>query len=478
MTRGAAAQALLREASQLFRAGRHAEAVVAYERLFATGARLPDSWFNYAMALRAQRRPDDALAAYGRALQLGISGPEEVHLQRGVILADDLGRSSDALAELQAALKIVPAYVPALLNLGNLHEDLGDRGAARDAYARVLAVQPNDPLALARSLGLADTASDAMLPRVRAALAHPSATLLDRADLGFALGAALDKVGDFDAAFDAYAEANRASAALAAGSGIRYDPRAQEQLVDRIIAAFPLAAAAPPTGRAPIFICGMFRSGSTLAEAILAAHSGVVAGGELHLLAGVASGFAPYPEATATATAQQLTALRDAYLAATALRHALGQRLTDKRPDNFLHVGLIKALFPDARIVHTVRDAPDNHLSVWFLHASPAVAYATDLGHIAHYDAQHRRLMAHWRTLWPDAIFELDYDRLVADPEPSLTALLDFCGLAPEPGLLERRSTGAVRTASNWQVREPLYRRSSGRWRNYAHRLDRRAASV
>jgi Sulfotransferase family len=146
-----------------------------------------------------------------------------------------------------------------------------------------------------------------------------------------------------------------------------------------------------------------------------------------------------------------------------------GDRVTDKRPDNFLYIGLIKRLFPDARIVHTVRNPLDNCLSIYFLHLDHGMSYALDLADIAHYYAQYRRLMAHWKTLYGADIFDLDYDALVHEPRPTLERLTQFCGLEWEAACLSfEQATRAVKTASVWQVRERLYQRSSGRWRNYA----------
>ena len=145
-----------------------------------------------------------------------------------------------------------------------------------------------------------------------------------------------------------------------------------------------------------------------------------------------------------------------------------GDRVTDKRPDNFLYIGLIKSLFPDAKIVHTLRDPLDNCLSIYFLHLDHSMSYALDLADIAHYYVQYRRLMAHWKTLYGAGIFDLDYDTLVREPRATIEQLTTFCGLEWEDALLSfEQSARAVKTASVWQVREPLYRRSSGRWHNY-----------
>jgi Sulfotransferase family len=145
---------------------------------------------------------------------------------------------------------------------------------------------------------------------------------------------------------------------------------------------------------------------------------------------------------------------------------------TDKRPDNFLYIGLIKSLFPAARIIHTTRDPLDNCLSVYFLHLDHGMGYALDLGDIAHYYAQYRRLMAHWKALYPDDILDFDYDRFVGEPRPSVQGLLSFCGLDWHEDCMHfQRARNAVKTASVWQVREPLYQRSSGRWRHYERHL-------
>ena len=216
----------------------------------------------------------------------------------------------------------------------------------------------------------------------------------------------------------------------------------------------------------------MFRSGSTLAEQILARHEAVTPGGELGLVPSIARELRPYPEAAASAPPEAVADLRAAYLQALRRVHPGGGLVTDKRPDNFLHIGLIKRLFPEARIVHTVRNPLDNILSLYFLHLDPGMAYAQDLGDAAHWYRQYRRLMAHWRKLYPDDIHDLDYDALVADPKPRIEALLDFCGLPWRDACLSfHEADNAVRTASAGQVREPLYRRSSGRWRHYERHL-------
>jgi hypothetical protein len=129
-------------------------------------------------------------------------------------------------------------------------------------------------------------------------------------------------------------------------------------------------------------------------------------------------------------------------------------------------------MFPDAKIVNTQRNPLDNILSLYFLHLNPQMAYGLDLTDAAHWYRQYQRLMAYWKALYPDDIFDLDYDALVREPREVIAALLEFCGLDWEESCLSFHSIpNSVKTASVWQVREPLYARASGRWRNYERHL-------
>ena len=179
------------------------------------GPELADCWFNLGVLQRKARQLNAALASYQKALDHGIAGPEEVHLNRSVIYADFLRQDEAAERELKAALALNPAYVPALLNLANLYEDLGRRGEASALYERLLALEPRCLEALARYANLQPLPlpDDRLARQLRAALELPSASAAERASLGFALGRLLDGGGEYPAAFDAYAAANRASRA-------------------------------------------------------------------------------------------------------------------------------------------------------------------------------------------------------------------------------------------------------------------------
>ncbi len=480
---------LLRQADMLHRLGRRGEAIDIFRQVLAEQPGASEGWYELGYLLKADGQFEEALAAYAQALTLGVRRPEEVHLNRAVIYSDHLRRDGDAEQELEAALACAPDYVPALLNRGNLHEERGERTSALACYDSVLAGpdrqdHPHRDLcfeALARSAKLRPPADldDPLLRRLQDASAAPSSKMV-RANLLFALGQAYERLQQFDLAFDAFAKANRW---LQRQSGRPYDRADASRLTDVLIGRFASAdtvrtgAPVVATGAAPLFICGMFRSGSTLVEQVLAAHPQVTAGGELNWMRQLATGrLAPFPESMATPDPARDAALAEDYRAHLARLFpggADGTYITDKRPDNFQLIGLIKRLFPAARIIHTGRHPLDTGLSVFLQHLDLRVAgYASDLGDIGHYYGQYRRLMVHWHSLYPGSIFDFDYDDFVRAPKPTLERLLGFLDLEWDDRCLQFHQLGnTVKTASYWQIRQPLSNRASGRWRQYSTHL-------
>jgi tetratricopeptide (TPR) repeat protein len=470
-------QELLGAASQLRREGRIEDAIAAYKRLLAIKPDLPDSWYNLGWLERQARQFDDALRSYAKALELNVADPEEVHLNRATIYSDYLQQPEEASRELEAALAKNVVYVPALLNLGNLREDLGDLGAAREAYCRALAAAPDDRLALARlaAISHSDKADSALVEQLRVAIRSPDTSPAEQADLGFALAGMLDAAGEYDQAFEAAQMANLASRTA---SGARYDRARFEQFIDQLIDAFDHPVSAATSHPPPLFICGMYRSGSTLIEQILGSHSHVRPAGELDLVPQLAARIRGYPQSVAAAPEETIESWRQFYLCGLAVRPRVDFLVTDKRPENFLHIGLIKSIFPSAKIINTKRNRLDNLLSLYFLHLDPSMAYALDLEDADHWYRQYQRLMAHWMTLYPDDIVDVDYDELVREPRPVLESVLAFLALDWEDDLLNfHRTRAPIRTASVWQVRKPLHTGSSGRWRNYSRQLNKLAGS-
>jgi tetratricopeptide (TPR) repeat protein len=443
---------------------------MAFAEATALDPSLADGWFNLAWVQRAQRRFEEALRSYGEALSAGVAQPEEAHVNRAAILADHLFRTDEARHEFGQALERHPGFVPALAGLAQLHEDEGQASEARACYQQILAAHPGEGRALGRMalLDLADSDPDRVVHGLRQALAG-ARHAEDRTELLFALASALDAAGQYGEAFRTLTEGNALAERL---SGRRYDKAQVERLVDRLIATFDRSPPAHQETSSPIFLCGLFRSGSTLAEQILARHPAVVAGGELEAIPAFAAALQPYPETVPQLSQPQVEQLREAYRNEVARQaHSIG-RSTDKRCDNVFHLGLIQTLFPGAAIVHTTRHPLDTLLSTLFLRFGEGISYANRMEDAVHQAVQQERLMQHWRRIMPERIHQLSYDRLVAEPKATLMPLLAFLDLPWHDRLLQAEVDGPVRTASNWQVRRPLHRRSSGRWHRYAQELE------
>ncbi len=485
-----ALNASLQQAAKLLQQGHLQQATEAYRQVLRTQPRCADAWYNLGYLLRHHGDATGALDAYGKALLCGATAPEQIHLNRAALLSDHLHQDALALEELGLALQCHPDYPPALLNLGNLHEELGARDQAIAAYARLVALIGADTSthalqlqATARLLHLDPPAhaQDPRLSRLAQAVALPGQDAALSAILSHALAQAYDRLGLHQHAFETASAANRAGYARAR----RYEPEQTQQRFSHIGAVFADGASVSEQSDrltaqdvpAPLFICGMFRSGSTLLEQVLSRHPCIAAGGELDALPRlVAQALSPFPQAAQDLTAQTRAQLAASYRQRVALavpQHAQLRYITDKRLENFELVGLIKQLFPTARIVHTRRHPLDNGLSIFMQQLNPhRFGYAGRLEDIGHFYGASAQLMQHWLSLYPDSIHTFDYDAFVTAPESTLQALLDFLQLPWEPQCLEfHRAQNAVRTASYWQGRRPLHAEALGRWRAYAAQL-------
>lgn len=455
---------------------RHAEAAAMLDRWLAAHPDDADAWFNLGVARRQLLDVDAALAAYARALAAGISAPEQVHLNVAAIHAEVLQDVAAARASLQAALALKPDFLLAWLNLGQLEEDVGDAGAARAAYQAAVAAHPGSGRAHAR-LALIDVhegqpqAALARLEAAGAVVADPD----DLVEIAFASANALEAAGAHGEAFDRADAANLLQQRQAPFHRRHGSSAAQ---ADAIIRLFPDAGpppAAAAAGIRPIFICGLFRSGSTLLESLMQRRLGLIMGGELAytpwFMAAHGGALAPETiDAMAGRYADGYAAFVSRVLGAGV---AAGAPFTDKRLDNYLSLGLMKRAFPAAPIIHIMRRPIDNFLSMYFLPFADSIDYANDFDDMLDHYRQYRRLMAHWQLLYGADIITVRYEALVDDPDAVLNGLAARLGLAPTA---TPAGDAIIRTASVWQVRAPLHTASAGRWRRHADRIGELAA--
>ena len=445
------------------------EAVDEYLRLLDRQPETAVAHFNLALLYRKQKRYSDALTAYEEAIRLDIDWPEEVYSNMGILYAD-MQRPDEAKAMYERALEVSAEYVPALYNLAGHIEEIGEKQRAIELYERILSIEPTNWSSLSRVAYARRTTSDNqdLIQRLERAIEEAQGDDAGREGLYFALGKAYDDLERYDEAAAAYGAANDLGKLRVAP----YDQKRTETAFDQLIELFDAEwfnnARAGATA-APIFVCGMPRSGSTLLEQMLGAHASITVGGEIDVLPWlIGRDLSPYPQGVRDASPELLQRVRQEYLSRVRELFPDYVHITDKRPDNFLHLGLIKALFPAARIVLTRRNILDNCLSLFFQQFGRKLTYATDLESAAHYRQQHDRLIAHWMECFGEDLFTVDYEELIVSPEQIMRGLLDFLGLAWDPAVLEfQKGNTPVKTASLWQVRQALHTRSRGRWRNY-----------
>jgi len=234
------------------------------------------------------------------------------------------------------------------------------------------------------------------------------------------------------------------------------------------------AVASLPAGNdsdLPVLIVGLPRSGTTLTEQIVSSHSQVAGAGEMDFWPRLAPQvLRNFPAGCTPAIFSQLA---EGYWGLLRQESPTALRVTDKMPGNFNYLGLIHAVFPKARIIHVRRHPIDTCLSIYFQQFKDSHAYKWDLESLASYYEQYHCLMAHWRSVLPaGSIFELKYEELVEDTEGVSKRLMDFIGLDWEPGQLEfHMQDRAVFTASKWQAKQPIYKTSKERWRQYEKHL-------
>ena len=456
-----------RLAMVLQRSGQSEKAVSVYQVLLERRPELVTSRYNLAVLLKSLQRYEESLQHYYRALDDGANAPEVLYSNISTIYSE-LHRDGEARKALDQALDCNPVYTPALYNLGLLLEEQGRWPEARDCFRKILQHQPSYSDAMVRlAYGeKIDGVRDPLLIQLKLVVASPQGSPLERENALFALGKAFDDCAEYAQAFNHYAEANIYSEKRMG----RYDRSTQEALTAKLIGEFSaswLAEVEAVSDAAPIFICGMFRSGSTLIEQMLAAHPQLSAGGEINFFNREVPNPLPPLESI------RLAELAGKYLEQLSKSFPDASAVTNKRPDNFLYLGLVKALFPNARIIHSQRNALDNCLSIFFQQIDlPGHRYGNNLLATGHYYSQYRKIMDHWRQVFPANLVNICYEDMVTEPEPTLKSILEFLKLEWHPAVLDfHRVENRVRTASTWQVRQPLYRQSMGRWHNYEQQL-------
>ena len=402
---------------------------------------------------------------------------------RGHVLAGD-GDAEAAEATYRQALALLPGFVPALSGLGQL---LLERGQVEEAIRCYEQVRARAPLAGWSQLIHARQVPEdpGVLEQLERAARQPSLEGPVRSGLLFTLAAAYDKQKEYVKAISLAAEANAASK-----EKLPYLPEGHRARVEREMAFFSESFLEPrrnwgSASRLPVFVLGMPRSGTTLTEQILGSHSQVHGAGELGQIGEQITRMEAwewklgsrlgYPDCLWDLTPSECQGYGERLLQALQAFDPTAQRVVDKLHHNFEHIGLIKLLFPNAAVIHVRREPRDIAISNFFTDYGAkfgGMGFAYDWQWIGEQLVDHDRLMAHWHRLFPGQILEVPYEELVADTETWARRLIAHIGLEWEPGVLEfQKLERSVKTASVWQVRQPVYRSSTERWKRYGEAL-------
>jgi tetratricopeptide (TPR) repeat protein len=413
--------------------------------------------FRRAVALR----PGDAnlLAAFGDALTAA-------------------GQPGEALSIYRQVLAIAPDNVDWLYRYGALCNDFGAFDEARTTFAQLIALRPGRGL-FHRLFGKLRSyaVDDPHIAEMRALVPQADPDSDDARELHFALFNAYEGIKDYDRAF-----AHLKSANDIRKRQLDYRPDVFNRLFETTEAAFspvarPMLAPSPRTEN-PIFIVGMPRSGSTLVEQILDSHPDASAAGETTAFAALVEQHLLQRDLTydlrPLASGASIGALGDAYLAAMGRTADTRLRTVDKYLTNFLSIGVIKAIFPKARIVHCHRNPLANCFSAYASHfETNGLGFKADMQETARYYVRYARLMQFWKTLFGDEILDLSYEQLTLDQEAVTRRLIDYCGLDWNAACLDfHRNDRAVKTASYMQVRQPIYSGIDKRTAHYVRHLE------
>lgn len=428
--------------------GRYGDAVELYERILQDLQPTKDAALHEALgtALRMAGCFDEALVEFGKALSIQPMLPGAIAGRTEIL--ESTGRSDDAIAELEPVLRRgLHPHPEVVLTYGRLAMRTGRVGDAIESVKKTL-----------RDSSI-DTSKQLMLR--------------------FLLGSLYEKEGKYDEAFGAYAKANEPWEN-------RFDEASYIEGIDRLIEVFggdsqeqlPRAKVQVANPQ-PTYIVGMMRSGTSLIEQMLSCHSMIGAGGELNLITERVGELSrefgpdhPYPLALQKIDCARMTSLTKEVHASMSEIDREAKVVTDKLPNNYLHLGFISLLFPGVRVIHCRRHPLDTCFSCFATRLGPQHNFANNLEHAAIAYRQYRRLMDHWRSVPGSRILDVDYEKVVDDPEAEIRRVLEFLHLPWEDSCLRfHESDRVTRTASQDQVRQPIYTTSRYRYQRFEKHL-------
>ena len=451
------------------------EALDMFNKVIALKPDFAEAWYNLGLLHYINLDGKNALKAFNKAIELR---PD--HARAILKLADTYGLLlndlDSARTRFDHLLELNPDHFQAYLHKAIVYQAFGEFGEAEKILRKAMEIDDSS-ITVFQRLITSKTYNDEDISRVKSLLSELDIDEEQLVKINFALGNSYEDRKEFETAFRYYHQANQLHR-----SSFRYDPEAYKRHISEIIETFDAGFIAQYSQYGlqtdqMLFIVGMPRSGTTLTEQIIASHPDVYGGSEPDYMQ---QAFRKFAELFATGevtgvenagrrvvSGEDIRKIASEYLAQISPDKVF-QRITDKTPRNFIYIGLIGILFPNARIIHCRRNPVDTCLSIYFQHFQSHHPYAYDLGEIGQDYRQYLRLMEHWHALGDRQILEVRYEELVQNTEEYARMLTDFAGIPWNDACLDfAESERAVRTASQWQVRQKVYTASIDRWRQY-----------
>ncbi len=425
-----------------------------------------------------QEKYDDTISNAKRLIKLKPDSTEG-HMWLAVAMSS-AGRHADALVSFDKALEITPDHGGALCGKGNAYRTIGDQDNSIAAFRQSIKVNPLHAeaywsLANLKTFRFEDQEVDNML----ALLGDERILPEGRVQLNNALGLEFEARKDYDRAFEFIDRGN-----ILRRDQEFYDRVENEEKIDLAIKAFSRQFLEDNSDHgdpeaAPIFIVGLPRSGSTLLEQILSSHPMVDGTFELGDLGRTIRSRprlnmppARYPTSIASIEPEGFKRLGEEYIERTHRHRGSRPFFTDKNPNNFVHVGLIHLILPNAKIINARRHPLDSCFGSYKQLFAQGQQFTYNLVELGEYYLQYQRLMDHWHEVLPGKVLDVQYEEVVADLEGQVRRILDYCGLNWEESCLRFHETSrSVKTASSEQVRQPLYSSAVNTWRHYEPHL-------
>lgn len=461
------------------RAKQWGDAETLLERALELAPDFEQAWHDLGLARQEQDKTAEAIAAFERCIQLKPARPNG-YVSIGTVKAM-IGEHDDAMAMFEQALERDANNFGALSGLGHVLKTIGRQEEAIERYRECVRHNPDHGETWWSMANLKTFSfDDAEIEQMQQRAARETLMEEQRANFYFALGKAFEDKKDYDKAYEYYDLGNRNRRARES-----YDPVQTVDLHDQFIEVFNKDFVAERAGKgcdsnAPILIVGLPRSGSTLIEQILSSHPDVEGTHELPDLGRVARSIGlqredrqSYPRVMPLLSDEEFLHLGEEYLRRTE-RHRQTERprFTDKLPNNFVHIGFLSLILPNAKIINARRHPLDSCLGSYKQLFARGQPFTYDPFELAEFYLEYQRLMDHWHAVLPGKVLDVQYEDVVDDLETQVRRILEYCELPWDDRCLRFYETErAVKTASSEQVRQPIYSSARHKWRQYEQHL-------